>query len=88
MNKFLIVYGHDNSFFYAEASTFLDAVFALAKYTGNSFSTVYEKALKAMGAPSEIIELYNRLVSGYDEIQTVYKIDSVLYQYKDNGDRN
>ncbi|MEZ3438612.1 MAG: hypothetical protein K1W18_07005 [Oscillospiraceae bacterium] len=82
MNKFLIVYGHDGSFFYTETSTILDAVFALANYTGNSFSEACEKAIKAMCTPSDIIELYNRFVCGYDEIQAVYKIDSILYQQK------
>lgn len=88
MNIFLIVYGRDNSFFYSEAETFLEAVFEHAKYTGNSFSPTYEKALKAMDSPSEIIELFNRFVAGYDEIQTVYKIDSILYQHKNNGGGN
>lgn len=80
MNKYLILYGDDSSFFFTEASTVIDAVFALAKYTGNSFSPTCEKALNAMEEVSETIELYNRFVAGYDEIQAIYKIDSVLYQ--------
>lgn len=79
MNKYLILYGDDGSFFFTDALSVIDAVFALAKYTGNSFSPTYEKALNAMDEISETIELYNRFVAGYDEIQAIYKVDSVLY---------
>ncbi len=76
MNKYLILYGNDGSTFYTMADAFADAVFELAKYTGNTLSPVCEKALESLDKPEEIIGLYNRLVDGYDEIQRIYKIDS------------
>ncbi len=79
MNKYLIIYGQDNSFFYTMASSFADAFLEFAKYIGSSLPSVFDKALKAMDTPSEIIELYNHLCAGYETIQTVYKIGSILY---------
>ncbi|MCM1276989.1 MAG: hypothetical protein NC299_16775 [Lachnospiraceae bacterium] len=77
MDKYLIVFGDDNSCFYVEAPTFLDAVFEFAKYTSYSLKQTYEKALRAMTGVDEIIELYDRLTQGYDEIRSIYKIELV-----------
>lgn len=81
MNNYLIVYS-DDRFFVTEAVSFADAVFSLAKYTGNDLNPTYKKALLAMETPSEVVELYNRLANS-DEIQTVYLIGSVLYTSSD-----
>lgn len=88
MNKYLILYGNDGSTFYTEAADCLAAVLELAKYTGNTLAPIYEKALRSMDKPTEIITLYNSLVDGYDEIQEVYKIDSVVYFAVKKGNRN
>lgn len=79
MDKYLIVYGDDNSLFYTTAPNFMTAFFEFAKYTGTSFEPVVEKAIRAMITPSDIIELYNHFTSYCDEIQKVFKIESVIY---------
>ncbi len=86
MNKYLIVYGDDNSHFYTTAPDFMTAFLEFTKYTGTSFSSVVEKALSAMDTPSEIIELYSHFSAGYEEIQTVYKIESILYSEEKDGE--
>ncbi len=86
MNKYLIIYGQDNSLFYTIAPNFITAFFEFAKYTGTSFPPVVEMALRAMNTPSEVIELYSHLCTGYEEIQTVYRIESILYSEVKDGE--
>ncbi len=66
----------------------MTAFLEFTKYTGTSFSSVVEKALSAMDTPSEIIELYSHFSAGYEEIQTVYKIESILYSEEKDGETN
>ncbi len=88
MNKYLFIYGDDNSLFQTTAPNFVTAFFEFTKYTGTSFSPVVEKALRAMNTPAEIIDLYSHFSTGYDEIQTVFKIDCVLYSEEKDGENN
>ncbi len=79
MNKYLIMYGQDGSYFIADAPTVLDAVFAFAKYVGALSKPSFEKAIRAMETTAEIVELFNHFADGYDEIQTIYIIGETVY---------
>lgn len=86
MKKWLFVFCDiDTIPFCTDAIDLKAAVLHLADYTGNSHK-LFTKALSSMTTSDEIIALYNHF-DHFQEIQTVYQIESVVYQ-KEEGKKN